>query len=59
MCYSGTCPNENWHGECKRKKGQLCPLNYEDKNNLAAAEAEMEDLKSDHLYDEWLDNRGD
>jgi len=56
MCYSN-CSFENRDGECIKRKIDLCPLDYEDENELAEAARDLADEKADHEYDAWLDRQ--
>ena len=47
MCYQN-CSFENRDGECQRRHGQLCPNDYDDENELAAAEQTLLEEKADH-----------
>lgn len=44
MCYSGTCPNENYHtGECRGGKNLSCAQENEDDDILLPEEQDTDD----------------
>ena len=56
MCYSN-CSFENRDGECTKRKIDLCPLDYEDENELAEAARELAEIQDDFKYNQWLDRQ--
>jgi hypothetical protein len=59
MCYSGTCPNELWSGECGGGN-KPCPEMYETDEEYEEARQEaqdLEDIRGDYLYEQEKDRR--
>jgi hypothetical protein len=49
MCF-GNCEFENWHGECGKKRGDVCPESLEDEKTAEAARITAFENMGEHSW---------